>query len=386
MRQRANPLLEDPTRLLNHRVSHGIITMEFLYQSGLFATKALIIVALLVGFVVFIVSLVMRQTGPQVPEHIEVVKLNDRLQREKETLQYSSMDEVSAVNQHKLQRNQEKAERKAQKKALKKPPVIADGKSEEDGQHARVFVLDFDGDLQATAVGQLRRALSAVLAVATTQDEVVVRVDSGGGVVHAYGLAASQLERVRARGVKLTVCVDKVAASGGYMMACVASQLLCAPFAVIGSIGVVAQLPNFHRLLKKHDVDFELLTAGQYKRTLTVFGENTEDGRQKFREDLEDTHQMFKEYVAAQRPGLDIARVATGEIWLGKRALEMGLVDGLMTSDEYLVSACERATVLEVKFVVRKKLQDRVLESLEGSAERVVSKLWQRSNARGWMS
>jgi serine protease SohB len=295
------------------------------------------------------------------------------------------MDEVSSMGQHKLQRNQEKAERKAQKKALKKsPPALPEG---DDPAHPpRVFVLDFDGDLQATAVGHLRRALSAVLAVATAQDEVVVRLDSGGGVVHGYGLAASQLERVRGRGIKLTVCVDKVAASGGYMMACVANQLICAPFAIIGSIGVVAQLPNFHRLLKKHDVDFELLTAGQYKRTLTVFGENTEDGRQKFREDLEDTHQLFKDYVAAQRPGLDIQRVATGEIWLGKRALELQLVDALMTSDEYLVTACERATVLEVKFVVRKKLQDRVMESLEGSAERLFSKVWQRASARSWMS
>lgn len=359
--------------------------MEFLYQSGLFATKALIIVGFLTGFIVFVVSLIMRQTGPQVPEHIEVVKLNDRLQREKETLQYSSMDEVSAMGQHKLQRNQEKAERKAQKKALKKAPPAVVGQGD-DSQRPRVFVLDFDGDLQATAVGQLRRALSAVLAVATQQDEVVVRLDSGGGLVHAYGLAASQLERVRGRGIKLTVCVDKVAASGGYMMACVANQLICAPFAVIGSIGVVAQLPNFHRLLKKHDVDFELLTAGQYKRTLTVFGENTEDGRQKFREDLEETHQLFKDYVVAQRPALDIQRVATGEIWLGKRALELQLVDALMTSDEYLLTACERATVLEVKFVVRKKLQDRVMESLESSAERLLSKAWQRASARSWMS
>src|SRR5690606_9038075 len=170
-------------------------------------------------------------------------------------------------------------------------------------------------------------------------------------------------------GVKLTVCVDKVAASGGYMMACVANQLLCAPFAVIGSIGVVAQLPNFNRLLKKHDIDFELLTAGEHKRTLTVFGENTEEGRQKFREDLEDTHALFKEYVADQRPVLDIEKVATGEIWLGRRALELQLVDGIQTSDEYLIAACERAAVLEVKFVARKSLQERLMSSLEMSAE-----------------
>ena len=109
----------------------------------------------------------------------------------------------------------------------------------------------------------------------------------------AYGLAASQMQRIRDKKLKLTVCVDKVAASGGYMMAVVADKIIAAPFAVLGSIGVLAQVPNFHRLLKKHDVDFEMLTAGKYKRTLTMFGENTDKGREKFQEDIEDTHVLF---------------------------------------------------------------------------------------------
>lgn len=355
--------------------------MEFLYHSGLFATKAIIVVALLGAFIAFIVSLLMRQAGPQPHEHLEITKVNDRLDREKETLRYASIDETLALAEHKQKRHQEKAERKAQKKALKKLPA-KETLSELPQEKSRVFVIDFDGDLQATAVEQMRRVLSAVLGVATKNDEVVVRLDSGGGVVHSYGLAASQLERVKQHGVKLTVCVDKVAASGGYMMACVANQLLCAPFAVIGSIGVVAQLPNFNRLLKKHDIDFELLTAGEHKRTLTVFGENTEEGRQKFREDLEDTHALFKEYVVDQRPVLDIEKVATGEIWLGRRALELQLVDGIQTSDEYLIAACERATVLEVKFVARKSLQEKLMSSLEMSVERTIARLWQRATTR----
>ena len=361
--------------------------IEFFYQSGLFATKALIIVLLTGALLAFFISLIVRQAQPQQHgDHLEVTKLNERLDREKETLAYSSMDDLAAHAQHKLKRAKEKAERKAQKKALKKQgqkafeSAPAEGETQERG---RVFVLDFDGDLQATAVSQMRRVLSAVLAVANKNDEVVLRLESGGGVVHAYGLAASQLERVKAHGVKLTICVDKVAASGGYMMACVADQILAAPFAVLGSIGVVAQLPNFHRLLKKHDIDFELLTAGEYKRTLTVFGENTEEGRQKFNEDLQDTHELFKEYVAEQRPKLDVAKVATGEVWLGRRALEVGLVDALSTSDEYLCKACERATVLEVKFVARKNLQERLMGSVEASVDRVIEKWWHRATRGG---
>ena len=176
--------------------------------------------------------------------------------------------------------------------------------------------------MKASAVSSLRQEITAILSLAEKQDEVLVRLESGGGMVHAYGLASSQLLRIRNQDIDLTVCVDKVAASGGYMMACVANKLLAAPFAVIGSIGVIAQIPNFHRLLKKNDIDFEMITAGEYKRTLTMFGENTEKGREKFAEDIEDVHVLFKDFVKEHRPALDVEAVATGEVWFGQRAID----------------------------------------------------------------
>jgi serine protease SohB len=205
-----------------------------------------------------------------------------------------------------------------------------------------------------------------------------VRLESPGGLVHGYGLAASQLQRIRTAEVPLTVAVDKVAASGGYMMACVAQSIIAAPFAVIGSIGVVAQLPNFHRLLKKNDIDFELLTAGEHKRTLTVFGENTEQGREKFIEELEDTHQLFKDYVQSHRPELDISKVATGEVWYGQRALDVGLIDALQTSDAFIQEKLEEWDVYEVRFVHRKNWQEKLGFAAEGALERLALKFWQR--------
>jgi len=207
---------------------------------------------------------------------------------------------------------------------------------------------------------------------------VVVRLEIGGGMVHSYGLASSQLDRIRKRNIPLTVCVDKVAASGGYMMACVADKILAAPFAILGSIGVVAQLPNFNKVLKKHDVEFELLTAGEHKRTLTMFGENTASGREKFIEELEDTHSLFKDFVKQHRPAVDIDRIATGEVWLGTRALDVALVDGLQTSDEYLVSRAEEADVYEISFVLKKKLHQRLGIAAEESVDRVLLRWWER--------
>ena len=238
----------------------------------------------------------------------------------------------------------------------------------------RVFVLSFNGDIAASAVDNLRIEISAVLGAANDGDEVVVRVESAGGTVHGYGLGASQLARVRGRGVALTVAVDKVAASGGYLMAAVADRILAAPFAVVGSIGVLAQVPNVHRLLKKHDVDVEVLTAGRFKRTLDVFGENTDEGREKLRDELADVHALFQEYVGSWRPKVDLEQVATGEAWYGQRALDRALVDELITSDEYLARACEDADVFEVSWVQPKRPIDRLLgqaaEAAAGAAGR----------------
>lgn len=203
----------------------------------------------------------------------------------------------------------------------------------------KVYVLDFKGDTVASAVENLREEITLILATAKAgRDRVVVRLESPGGMVHSYGLAAAQLVRLRDAGFNLTICVDKVAASGGYMMACIANEIVSAPFAVLGSIGVVAQIPNFNRLLKEKNIDFELYTAGQYKRTVTMFGENTEEGKAKFEQELQQTHELFKHFVEKYRPQLNVELVATGEHWYGKDALELSLVDQLQTSDEYLLS------------------------------------------------
>lgn len=236
----------------------------------------------------------------------------------------------------------------------------------------RLFVLDFRGDMRASQVESLRHEVSGVLTVAKPEDEVVVRVETGGGVIHGYGLAAAQLVRIREAGIPLTVTVDKIAASGGYMLACVGNKIVAAPFAIVGSIGVIGQLPNFHRLLKRHDIDFELQTAGQYKRTLTVFGENTPEGRAKYREELEEAHALFKSFIGTYRPELDLERVATGEHWFGETARELGLVDALGTSDDYLLAASREATLLEVKFVHKEALSRRLTLAFEATVQRLL--------------
>ncbi|HWE25553.1 MAG TPA: protease SohB [Myxococcales bacterium] len=230
-----------------------------------------------------------------------------------------------------------------------------------------VFVLEFKGDLFATAVRNLREEVTAVTTVAGKDDEVVVRLESAGGAVPHYGLAAAQLLRLRDKGIKVTVCIDRIAASGGYMMACVADTIVAAPFAIIGSIGVVAQVPNLHRLLKKHDVDFQEMTAGEFKRTVSVFGEITERGRKKFQEELEDVHTLFKDFVKANRPKLDLDQVATGEHWLARRGVELGLVDQIRTSDEYLVGRASEANLYQVTFERPRSLRER-LSSAAASA------------------
>ncbi|MDI5891959.1 protease SohB [Halomonas rhizosphaerae] len=300
------------------------------------------------------------------------------------------LDELNGTRRYRRRRMQLAASQPGARKRLAKAFRRDDKEHDRRGRKGEgeasptVWVLDFHGDIKASGTGQLAEEVSAVLAVAGQGDEVVIRLESAGGLVHGYGLAGAELDRLREAGLSTTVCVDKVAASGGYLMACAADQLRAAPFAVIGSIGVVAQLPNLHRLLKRHDIDVELLTAGRYKRTLTIFGENTEEGREKFLEDLETTHELFKRHVAERRPGLDIEAVATGEIWYGSDALTKGLVDGLGTSEAYLVERMQQAQVISLKLEQKHKLGDRLGMAVSRGVERSIERGLEMLDAGRW--
>ncbi|WP_314408104.1 protease SohB [Pseudomonas kuykendallii] len=335
--------------------------MEFLADYASFLAKTLTVV--LAILVVLLTVAALRGRGRNRSSgQLNVHKLNDFYKGLRDRLEQSVIDKDRLKSQRKAEA---KAEKLAKKSAEPKP---------------RVYVLDFDGDIKASAVENLRHEVTALLTLATPKDEVVLRLESGGGMVHSYGLASSQLARIRQAGVPLTVCVDKVAASGGYMMACIGEKIISAPFAILGSIGVVAQLPNVHRLLKKHDVDFEVLTAGEFKRTLTVFGENTEKGREKFQEDLETTHELFKNFVARYRPQLAIDEIATGEVWLGMAALGKQLVDELKTSDEYLAERAKDADLFHLHYAEKKSLQERFGMAASVAVDRVLLNWWSRLN------
>jgi serine protease SohB len=351
--------------------------MEYLAEYGLFLAEALTIVAAIALIVALVAALGQRKTFPQ-DGHIEISKLNDRYEELRDSLHDATLDPAVVKEQKKAEKKRKKKEAKAKAKQAKEqarddtaPPA-----------RPRLFVLDFHGDLRASAVRQLREEVSVLLGELREGDEVLVRLESPGGLVHSYGLAASQLRRIRDQGGSLTVAVDKVAASGGYMMACVAERIIAAPFAVIGSIGVLAQIPNFHRLLKKNDIDFELFTAGEYKRTLTLFGENTDKGREKFREELEDTHELFKDFVRSNREVVVIDEVATGEVWYGQRALDVKLVDALETSDAYIQRQLDSHDVFELRFEPRKSWQQKLGVAAEGTVERALLKLWETASLR----
>ena len=347
--------------------------MEFLTEIGVFLAQAVILVIAILLVVAGIAAISQRRRSISGEGQIEVRQTNDKYRAFQDAVKESLETPEATKERLKAEKKQAKLDAKAEKKQKSDTSSTA---------KPRLFVLRFEGDIQASATDSLREEISSILPVAKSDDEVLVCLESPGGLVHSYGLAASQLQRITDAGVPLTIAVDKVAASGGYMMACVADRIVAAPFAVIGSIGVLAQIPNFHRLLKKNDVDFELLTAGKYKRTLTMFGENTDEGRQKFVEDLEDTFDLFKEFIHERRPQVAIDEVATGEVWYGKRALEKQLIDEIMTSDSYIQSTLDQRDVVEVRFVPRKSWQEKLGMSAERVIERLGLRVYQRATER----
>lgn len=358
--------------------------MEFLTEYGLFLAKTITFVVAVFVVISLVVSVGGRNKKSE-KGHIEVTKLNEKFDHLRDSLRDAMLDDEEYKEFEKAEKKRLKEEKAQKKKAAKEA-----GKNKQDSaqgvlaERKRIFVLDFHGDIKASEVECLREEITTVLTLARPTDEVVVKVESGGGMVHGYGLASSQLARITGKNIPLTVCVDKVAASGGYMMACVANKIVAAPFAILGSIGVVAQLPNFHKLLKKNDIDYEMFTAGEYKRTVTMFGENTDKGRSKFVEELEDTHVLFKEFVSEHRPQVDVAKVATGEVWYGLRAKAVNLIDELQTSDEYLFTQAADADIYEVEFAFKKSLQEKLGIAAQGAVDRLLMSWWERLNISRW--
>jgi len=344
--------------------------LEYLIEYGLFLAK---LVTLVVAFV-FVLSVIV-SAGSKSKKgggrgSITITHLNDELDEMRDAMKKAIYDKESYKYEQKLEKKRHKQEARERKQHLK---LVVDASQDvEECARKRVYVIDFNGDMEASDVESLREEITAILSLATSKDEVLLRLESPGGMVHAYGLASSQLDRIKTQQIPLTICVDKVAASGGYMMACLADRLVAAPFAILGSIGVLVQLPNFNRLLRKHDVDYETISAGEFKTTLTTFGEITQKGRDKVKEDVEEMHGLFKSWVKDHRPAVDIDNIATGETWVGLQALERAMVDEIMTSDECIVKACEDADVYEVRYEIRRTLGDKIGAAIHKAVDRSV--------------
>ena len=323
---------------------------EFVSSYGLFLLE-LVTVAVVIVMAVLVLISAARKSQDQ--DGLNIEHINEQIEQRGDTLRRALLGRRDARRAQRERGRQRKRERRQRKR-------------QDEPQRRRVFVLEFKGDIRASATASLREEISAVIDVAESNDEVLLRLENAGGTVHEHGLAASQLLRLRARGVRLTIAVDKVAASGGYLMACTADRIIAAPYAIIGSIGVLLQLPNFHRLLSDKGVDFEQITAGRYKRTLTVFGENTDEGREKMKEELKDVHELFQRQIHELRPEVDLERVATGEHWYGTQALELNLIDEIGTSDDYLLAAAETADLYRLRHRRQRKWLERMLHGAEG--------------------
>ena len=402
--------------------------MEFLIEYGVFLAKAITIVVAII-LVIGALANLGNKNKKHNEGHIEITNLSEDYKEIKDGMLEELLSEEEYKALQKEKKKQEKLEAKEEKKRLKeekkqsknkeeKPqteitqdePEFTDSKAsdstsecsetgseihseiadsdvadeessgdKQDDTKGRLFVINFDGDVEASAVENMREEITAVISAADKNDQVLIRLESPGGMVHSYGLAASQLSRIKAANLKLIISVDQVAASGGYMMACVADEILAAPFAIIGSIGVVAELPNFHRLLKHNKVDYEQHTAGEYKRTLTMFSENSEAARTKFKQELEETQELFKQFITNNRPSLDIDKVATGEHWYGTQAIDLGLIDKIQTSDDYIVNMAQDKDVFEISYQIKKTLSEKLSFSLHSAIEKGILSVLQRN-------
>ena len=351
---------------------------EFFLEYGLFLAKTITLVLAVLFLLGVAMANAIKSRKEMEKGSLHVTHLNEHIDEMCQQVKDVVLDKHLLKLEGKAEKKKAKQEKKARKSA---------GKQAEQQGRKRVYVIDFEGDVKASQVDNLRKVITAVLAIARAdQDEIMLRLESPGGMIHSYGLAASQLDRIRNRHIPLTICVDKVAASGGYMMACLGNRIIASPFAYIGSIGVVLQMPNFHRLLQDNKVDYEMVTAGEYKRTLTVFGENTDKDRAKVTQEIQEAHDLFKNFIREHRPSLNVDEVATGETWFGSQAVGKGLIDEIKTSDEYIVEACSDADVYAVTYEEKKKISERLGKVMENSVSSALLNWAQKAGKQKFFS
>lgn len=350
----------------------GTFVIDFFANYGLFFIKTLTVL----GAILIVIAALFSSSGRAKPSkdgEMTTTHLNKSFQDTEDQIKHSILSKEEIKAESKQKKKDDKLEKKTSKKESKKS-------EDEREKTSRIYVLDFDGGKEGNEVEQLRKEVSALLSVATLDDEVIVRVESPGGMVHTYGLAAAQLERIKNANIKLTICVDKVAASGGYLMACIADNLLAAPFAILGSVGVIVEITNFNRLLKKNNVDVEILTAGEHKHTMSMLGEITPEAREKTKQELAEVHTMFKDFVSKYRPQLDIDKIATGEYWHGSQALELKMCDEIITSDEYIANCCKDKPVYELAYHVKESFADRFGISMSLVLDRLTNTVIRKLN------
>ena len=330
--------------------------LELFSNYGLFLLKTLTVLI----SILFILSFIINSKKNKTEGNLQITNINKDLENLEE---YIKKNILSNSDFKKFSKNKKKNKKINEK---------------------RLFIIDFKGNIRASGIISLRREISGIILAHKEGDEVLIRLENSGGTVHEHGLAASQLKRIRDKKIPLTVCVDKVAASGGYMMACVANKIIASPFAIIGSIGVLAQIPNFNKLLKNKGIDFEQHTAGDFKRTVTMFGENTDKDREKLNEQLEDIHVLFKSFITSQRKNIDISKVATGEYWYGKNALDLNLIDQIMTSDEYILNMREKFNIIQVKYVPAKTLTSKFSNASAKISQKILNTFEQKNHDKNY--
>lgn len=230
---------------------------------------------------------------------------------------------------------------------------------EKTGEPGKVAVLKFKGDIRASARFAFAKLVDEVVLNAREFKEVVVVVESPGGGVSEYGMLFAELERMRKceENFQLTVVVDTVAASGGYLMSLPAHKILAAPFAMVGSIGVVSFIPNIRELLEANKIKPRTFTAGDFKRTVTLTDEGDEKSAEQYKQQLALIHEQFKQALKKYRPQVELEKVATGEAWLASTTVEkeLQLVDGLNTSHALLLEMNQSFDLVEYSSKAERK-------------------------------
>ncbi|WP_343192796.1 S49 family peptidase [Buchnera aphidicola (Taiwanaphis decaspermi)] len=306
--------------------------MEFIYSYILFIIKTLSVLFFLHLFSKIIIIYILKKNDIYLNNTLKVELLNNHYKKLKNDLSFFQKKKI--INQKNVY-----------------------------NKKSNLYILDYNDKIKKNKIKKLREEISSIILVAKKNDEVLLRLENTSDIVYEYGLVIAQLQRLRKKGIKLIISIDKIVSNGGYIIACVADHISASPFSIIGPINIVVNIPNIDKYTQTSNLNNQLNDCNTFTK-LTLIKNNTKIYVNKIFNKLDIKKYIRNSFIKDMRPSLNLNKIFNQNYWIGENAINEKLIDSINTSDDILFSKKDTHNLLKIKYVYKSNIVEKYIVTL----------------------